>query len=224
MFSIRRSRGSGRHALAHLALLLAACTAVALLSLSVLGGDRVQANPPNPPHGDGVHPGGGNGGLDNSGHGLHPNPPPPPPPDNPPPDNPPPDNPPPHDPPPDNEPTSTGDGGGSTSPGSTGSDSAAAGVSATQQAGEPPRDGAGRQRDRQPHTNPSASLTTRRTRPDVKAPAVVQSAPTVAVGSQRESQPLDLCRSAALSNRNRSLRREPGAGRRPCAGGAALPR
>jgi len=98
MSSTRRSRGSGAHALAHLGLLLAACIAVALFSLVVLGGDRVQANPPNPPHGDGVHPGGGNGGLDNSGHGLH-NPPPPPP-DNPPPDNPPPDKPPPDNPPP----------------------------------------------------------------------------------------------------------------------------
>ena len=96
MLSTRRSRGSGRQALAHLALLLAACFALALFSLAVFGGDRVQANPPNPPHGDGVHPGGGNGGLDNSGHGFHqePPPPPPPPPD-PPPDNPPPDNPPP---------------------------------------------------------------------------------------------------------------------------------
>src|SRR3954451_9445926 len=66
----------------------------------VLGSARVQANPPNPPHGDGVHPGGGNGGLDNSGHGYHrggnENPPPPPP-DDPPPKDPPPDDPPPPD-------------------------------------------------------------------------------------------------------------------------------
>ncbi len=103
MFSTHRSWGSGGQALAHLALLLAACTALALFSLAALGGDRVQAKPPNPAHGDGVHPGGGNGGLDNSGHTLHPHPQPPPP-DNPPPDNPPPDNPPPDNPPPDNPP------------------------------------------------------------------------------------------------------------------------
>jgi hypothetical protein len=89
-----------------MALLFSACLALALLSLTVLGGAQVQANPPNPPHGDGVHPGGGNGGLDNSGHGLHPNPPPPPPP---PPDDPP-DNPPPDNPPPDKQPASTGGG------------------------------------------------------------------------------------------------------------------
>ncbi|MGA8218734.1 MAG: FGLLP motif-containing membrane protein [Solirubrobacterales bacterium] len=95
MLSTRRSRGSGTQALAHLALLLAACLALALLSLVVFGGSRVQANPPIPPHGDGVHPGGGNGGLDNSAHTLHPEPQPPPPPSDPPPDNPPPDKPPP---------------------------------------------------------------------------------------------------------------------------------
>jgi hypothetical protein len=115
MPSIRRSRGSGRQAIAHLALLLAACVALALLSLTVFGDGQVQANPPNPPHGDGVHPGGGNGGLDNSGHTLHPNPPPPPPP--PPDDDPPPNDPPPNDPPPDKTPS--GGGGGSTSSGST---------------------------------------------------------------------------------------------------------
>src|SRR3954447_3740017 len=37
------------------------------------------ATPPQPPHGDGVHPGGGNDHLDNSGHGLHQVPPPSPP-------------------------------------------------------------------------------------------------------------------------------------------------
>jgi hypothetical protein len=118
MLSTRRSRGSGRQALAHLALLLAACLALALLSMTVFGGSRVQANPPNPPHGDGVHPGGGNGGLDNSGHTLHPNPqPPPPPPDNPPPDDPPPNDPPPDNPPPpDKQPSGGGDA--STSSGS----------------------------------------------------------------------------------------------------------
>jgi len=89
------------------ALLFAACFALALLSMTVLGGARSQANPPNPPHGDGVHPGGGNGGLDNSGHGFH-QPPPPPPVD-------PPDNPPPDDPPPNREPAPTRGGGGSTS-------------------------------------------------------------------------------------------------------------
>jgi hypothetical protein len=76
--------------LAHLALLLAACLALALLSVVVFGGGRVQANPPTPPHGDGVHPGAGNGTLDNSAHTLHPDPapPPPPPPPVPPPDDP----------------------------------------------------------------------------------------------------------------------------------------
>jgi hypothetical protein len=98
MPSTRRSRTSGHHALAHVALLFAACLALALLSLTVLGGARSQAKPPNPPHGDGVHPGGGNGGLDNSGHGLHQLPPPPPPPEDPP------DKPPPDDPPPNKEP------------------------------------------------------------------------------------------------------------------------
>jgi hypothetical protein len=107
----RRSRGSGHQALARLVLSFAACSALALLCLAVLGNGSARGNPPNPPHGDGVHPGQGNGGLDNSAHNLHPHPqPPPPPPDNPPPDNPPPDNPPPNDPPPDKTP---GDGGGS---------------------------------------------------------------------------------------------------------------
>jgi hypothetical protein len=103
-------------------LLFAACLALVLLSLTVFGGGRVQANPPNPPHGDGVHPGGGNGGLDNSGHTLHPHPQPPPPPDpDPDPDpDPPPDNPPPDNPPPDKEPSNTGGGDGSAT-GSTGS-------------------------------------------------------------------------------------------------------
>src|SRR6266496_4385512 len=64
MPSTRRSRGSGRHVFAHVALLFAACVAVMLFSLTVLGGDRVQASPPDPPHGDGVHPGGGNDHLD----------------------------------------------------------------------------------------------------------------------------------------------------------------
>jgi hypothetical protein len=83
--------------LAHLALLVAACIALALLTLSVLGSGRVQASPPQPAHGDGVHPGGGNDHLDNSGHGNHgggggdEEPPPPPPPDDPPPAEPPPD-------------------------------------------------------------------------------------------------------------------------------------
>src|SRR4051794_4686569 len=78
----------------------------------VLGSAKVQANPPNPPHGDGVHPGGGNGGLDNSGHGYHPggNENPPPPPDDPPPKDPPPDDPP----PPDKQPA-VSSGGSSTS-------------------------------------------------------------------------------------------------------------
>ena len=105
--------------LAHLALLFAACLALALLSLTVLGDARVQANPPNPPHGDGVHPGGGNGGLDNSAHGYHPggNEDPPPPPDDPPP--PPPDDPP----PPAKDPVQTG--GGSTTSTSGGSNQVA---------------------------------------------------------------------------------------------------
>jgi hypothetical protein len=103
--------------LAHLAVLLAACLALALLSLAVFGDGRVSADPPNPPHGDGVHPGGGNGGLDNSGHTLHPHPqPPPPPPTPPPPENPPPAAPPPNNPPPALEPTSGGGGEVSTPP------------------------------------------------------------------------------------------------------------
>src|SRR5215218_11516648 len=101
MPSTHRSRGSGARALAHLGLLLAA-TALALFCLSALSGDRVHASPPTPPHGDGVHPGGGNGGLDNSAHTLHPNPQPPPPPD------PPPDDPPPRDAPPVQQPASGG--------------------------------------------------------------------------------------------------------------------
>ena len=85
MSSTRRSRGSGRHALVAVALLLAAL-AFAVAAPAALGS------------GDGWHPGGGNDHLDNSGHGEH-NPPPPPP-DTPPPDTPPPDNPPPDTPPP----------------------------------------------------------------------------------------------------------------------------
>jgi hypothetical protein len=113
MPATHRSRGSGRQAMAHLVLLLAGCLALALLSLTVLSADRVHANPPNPPHGDGVHPGQGNGGVDNSAHTLHPHPqPPPPPPDNPPPDNPPPDDPPPNKPPPDKPPPDTTPAGG----------------------------------------------------------------------------------------------------------------
>jgi hypothetical protein len=65
-----------------------------MLSLIALGHDRVQASAPQPPHGDGVHPGGGNDHLDNSGHGnngggVGVEDPPPPPPDEPPPDVPP---------------------------------------------------------------------------------------------------------------------------------------
>ena len=67
MLSTRRSRGSGGQALAHLALLLAACTALALFSLAALGRRPGSGNPPSPAHGDGVHPGGGNDGLDTSG-------------------------------------------------------------------------------------------------------------------------------------------------------------
>jgi hypothetical protein len=103
MPSTRRSRMSGRHALAHVALLIGACALALVVSMAVLGGDRVSANPPDTPHGDGVHPGGGNGGLDNSGHNLHPDPPPPPPP----PPDPPPDDPPPDDPSPNREPAPT---------------------------------------------------------------------------------------------------------------------
>ncbi len=139
MSSTRRSRGSGAQALAHLGLLLAACFAVALFSLAVLGGDRVQAHPPNPPHGDGVHPGGGNGGLDNSGHGFHQDPPPPPPqPDPPPPEPPPADppaEPPPADLPPDNGPVDTGAGPQPSSPTPT----ALSGVAGVTASGHAPR-------------------------------------------------------------------------------------
>jgi len=135
MLSTHRSRGSGRQAIAHLVLLFAACLALALLSLALFGGGRSEANPPNPPHGDGVHPGNGNGGLDNSAHTLHPNPaPPPPPPDNPPPDSPPPNNPPPHDTPPANAPTGAGGTEGSASSGST-PPSHVGGISTTGQPG-----------------------------------------------------------------------------------------
>jgi hypothetical protein len=80
--------------LAHLGLLLAACLTLALLSLTVFGGSPVQANPPaHTPHGDGVHPGGGNDHLDASGGNHGPQNPPPPPVD-PPPVDPPPDKPP----------------------------------------------------------------------------------------------------------------------------------
>jgi hypothetical protein len=128
MHSTHRSRGSGHRAIARLVLLFVAFVALMWLGLAVFGG-RVEANPPNPPHGDGVHPGQGNGGLDNSAHTLHPQPqPPPPPPDNPPPDNPPPDNPPPHNPPPDNPPSSGGTEGASSS-GSSALPSGVAGVS-----------------------------------------------------------------------------------------------
>jgi hypothetical protein len=106
--------------LAHLALLLAACTALVLFSLSALGSDRVQASP-SQSHGDGVHPGGGNdhqdssGGNHGNGHGGGSENPPPPPPDDPPPDNPPPDNPPPDQPSPDTGPTDSGSGSSSSS-------------------------------------------------------------------------------------------------------------
>jgi hypothetical protein len=55
---------------------------VALLAVGAIGIGATQAgaDPPQPPHGDGVHPGGGNGHLDNSAHTLHPDPAPPPPP------------------------------------------------------------------------------------------------------------------------------------------------
>jgi hypothetical protein len=119
--------------LAHLGLLIAACLALALLSLALFGGGRVSANPPNPPHGDGVHPGGGNGGLDNSAHGLHP---PPPPPVDPPPDNPPPDDPPPDNPPPDKEPSGGGGGAAPTAPAPT--NGAVSGVAGASSSGHAP--------------------------------------------------------------------------------------
>jgi hypothetical protein len=139
--------------------LLGACTALALFCLSALGGDAVQASPPNPPHGDGVHPGGGNGGLDNSGHGLH-NPPPPPPvdppPDNPPPDNPPPDNPPPDNPPPDKEPADSGGGSPSSAPSASGI-GGVAGVSTSGHAKSRPNGGgSGESVIVKPHEKPAA--------------------------------------------------------------------
>jgi hypothetical protein len=89
MPSTRRSRGSGgrpcrrpRKTLPGLAAL------VALFVVGAVGipASQAGADPPQPPHGDGVHPGGGNDHLDNSAHTLHPDPaPPPPPPDTPPP-------------------------------------------------------------------------------------------------------------------------------------------
>jgi hypothetical protein len=77
MPSTRRSRGSGgrpcrrpRKTLPGLAAL------VALFVIGAVGIPATQAgaDPPQPPHGDGVHPGGGNDQLDNSAHTLHPNP------------------------------------------------------------------------------------------------------------------------------------------------------
>ena len=138
MPSTSRSRGSGRQPCAHLALLLAACLALVLLSLTVFGAGQAQANPPQPRHGDGFHPGGGNDHIDSSGghHGSeHPKPPPPPP-DNPPPDCPPPDDPPPDNPvpqeapPPDPGPTVTGGGSSSIGAAATGL-GGVAGVSAS---------------------------------------------------------------------------------------------
>jgi hypothetical protein len=171
MHSTRRSRGSGRQALAHLGLLLAFCLALALLSLALFGGGRVQANPPNPPHGDGVHSGGGNDHLDASGgnHGPQ-HPPPPPPPDDPP------DNPPPNDPPPNKEPAGSAGGGGSTSSGSTGSGlSGVAGVSTSGHA----KGGSGGSTSPgsvvvKPHPSPADTVTKHKAHPPkpVKAPGV----------------------------------------------------
>ena len=150
----RRSRGSGRRALAHAALLFGACAFALLVSLTVLGGTQVQANPPSPPHGDGVHPGGGNGGLDNSGHTLHPNPEPPPPP---PPDDPP-DNPPPDAPPPGRGPPPAGGGGGSptSAPTPTGINGVA-GISASgeSRSGGQPKGGSTGSVVVKPHQNPA---------------------------------------------------------------------
>lgn len=71
---------------------------VAMFVIGAVGIPATQAgaDPPSHPHGDGVHPGGGNDHLDNSGHTLHPHPAPPPtPPPDPPPNVPPPKSPPP---------------------------------------------------------------------------------------------------------------------------------
>ncbi len=141
MPSSRRSRGSGRQGLARLGLLLAACLALALLSMVLFGGGRVSANPPHPPHGDGVHPGGGNDHLDASGgnHGPQHNPTPPP--DNPPPDNPPPDDPPPDDPPPDDPPPpdkQPSGGGGDVSTPSSPTVGGVSGVAGTSTSGHAP--------------------------------------------------------------------------------------
>ena len=185
----RRSRGSGRQELAHLALLLAGCLALALLSLTVFGGGRVQAKPPNPPQGDGVHPGQGNGGLDNSAHNLHPNPQPPPPPDNPPPDNPPPHDPPPNDPPPDDSPPpdkSPGDGGGSggysssTGPASTGLGGVAGATASAHAGGHSHGPGPAPSVVVKPHPSPAAGPVHHKAAPSGRGVKVAGAGPTAA--------------------------------------------
>jgi hypothetical protein len=56
---------------------LAAVVAMLVVGVVGFGATQAGADPPQPPHGDGVHPGGGNNHLDNSAHTLHPSPAPP---------------------------------------------------------------------------------------------------------------------------------------------------
>ena len=85
-----------------------------------VGAPAAFGDPPFPPHGDGLHKGGGNDHLDNSSHGYYPG--------TPPPDNPPPDNPPPDNPPPQVTPTDTGSGAVAGATASSGGFSGVAGV------------------------------------------------------------------------------------------------
>jgi hypothetical protein len=166
-------------------LLFGACLALALLSLTVLGGTPVQANPPTTPHGDGVHPGGGNGGLDNSGHTLHPNPqpPPPPPPPDDPPDKPPPDKPPPDDPPPDKQPVSTGGGTQPSTPAPSGI-SGVAGASTSGQTGSHPHGAAAPDSVVvKPHTNPATDHHKKANAPKASKVTAAGPAPTAVEAS-----------------------------------------
>jgi hypothetical protein len=80
MLSTHRTGGCGKGRCLR-RLTLPCAFLVGLLAVIAIGAAQAGADPPQPPHGDGVHPGGGNDHLDNSAHTLHPNPAPTPPPD-----------------------------------------------------------------------------------------------------------------------------------------------
>ncbi len=69
MPSTRRSRGSGGAPGARRLITVSCLTALAVV---LIGAAQAPADPPVPPHGDGLHLGGGNDHLDNSSHGLYP--------------------------------------------------------------------------------------------------------------------------------------------------------